>query len=97
MKKMVAKKIPSTRYGTIIEVNSPIRFYWDKDGNFDGVECSVPKGTSRYQKRLIADTLGLVQLLVDMFYDLDRELAEPTPIPDYVNKAFGEDDDHQPA
>lgn len=96
VKKMIAKKIPTTRYGTIIEVDSPVRFYWDKDGCFQGVECSVPKGTSRYQKRLIADTFGLVQMLVEMFEDIAMaERDEPTPVPDYVKKAF--EDDCEPA
>jgi len=95
MKKMVAKKIPSNRYGTIIEVNTPTRFYWDKDGRFRGVECAVPKGTSKYQKRLIADTFGIVQMLVEMFDEMAEEGAEPTPVPDYVKKAF--EDDCEPA
>jgi hypothetical protein len=95
MKRMVAKKIPSTRYGTIIEVNTPVRFYWDKNGYFMGVECSVPKGTSAYQKRLISDTFGIVQMLVEMFDEMDRETSEPTPVPDYVKKAF--EDDCEPA
>jgi hypothetical protein len=95
MKKMVAKRIPSTRYGTIVEVNTPVRFYWDKDGWFRGVECSVPKGTSRYQRKLIADTFGIVQMLVEMFDDIDRGIEESTPVPDYVKKAF--EDDCEPA
>lgn len=95
VKKMIAKKIPSTRYGTIIEVNTAIRFYWDKDGYFDGVECSIPKGTSRYQKRLIADTIGIMQLLVEEFYNMGIKERDVTPVPDYVKKAF--EDDCEPA
>jgi hypothetical protein len=98
MKRMVAKKIPSIRYGTVIEVNTPIRFYWDKEGKFDGVEVTVPKGTSSYQKRLLLETIGISQIMVEMFEDINRGMdRERTPIPKSILKAFGEDDDRETA
>lgn len=30
--------IPTTEYGEVIEIRVPIRFYWDKDKTFDGIE-----------------------------------------------------------
>jgi hypothetical protein len=98
MKKMVARKIPSNRYGTVIEVNTPIRFYWDKEGKFDGVDVTVPKGTSSYQKRLLLETIGISQIMVEMFDDINREMDEErTPMPRSILKAFGEDDELKPA
>lgn len=32
------KSLPTTIYGEIIEISTPIRFYWNKDKEFDGVE-----------------------------------------------------------
>ena len=34
----LVKELPSDNYGRIIEVNIPARFYWDKNGDFDGIE-----------------------------------------------------------
>lgn len=30
--------LPTTEYGEIIEIRVPVRFYWNPDGSFDGVE-----------------------------------------------------------
>ena len=30
--------IPTTEYKEIIEIRVPTRFYWTKDGSFDGIE-----------------------------------------------------------
>ena len=99
MKKMIAKKIPSKLYGTIIEINTPIRFYWDKDGKFDGVECTIPKGASSYQRRLILETVGISQVMVEMFEEINRTMIdeERTPMPRSILKAFGEDDECETA
>jgi len=29
--------VPTKNYKEVIEIRVPIRFYWDKDGNFDGI------------------------------------------------------------
>lgn len=29
---------PKTAYREIIEINVPVRFYWNPDGSFDGIE-----------------------------------------------------------
>jgi hypothetical protein len=94
MKKMIAKKIPSKRYGAIIEINTPMRFYWDNEGVFDGVEFVIPKGTSAYQRRLIMDTVGITQLMMVLFEEMNEHMDKErqTPVPDYVKKAFDEDD-----
>ena len=98
MKRMIARKIPSNRYGTIIEINTPIRFYWNKEGRFDGVECTIPKGTSSYQRRLIIETVGITQMMVEIFEDMNRGTEEDrTPMPKSILKAFEEDDGREPA
>jgi len=30
--------IPTTHYKEVIEIRVPTRFYWNKDGSFDGIE-----------------------------------------------------------
>ena len=30
--------IPTTNYKEVIEISVPTRFYWNKDGSFDGIE-----------------------------------------------------------
>lgn len=98
MKRMIARKIPSNRYGTIIEINTPIRFYWTADGEFDGVDYSIPKGTSRYQRRLMTDTIGLTNLAMEMLLEMGRVRERTiTPIPNGILKAFEEDDGREPA
>lgn len=93
MKKMIARKVPSRIYGAIIEVNTPMRFYWDSEGKFDGVEYSIPKGTSSYQRKLIWETIGIVQLMMAMFEEMNEHFAseQQTPVPDYIKKAFNDD------
>ena len=34
-------EVPSDIYGRVIESNLPLRFYWNKNGTFDGVEFTV--------------------------------------------------------
>ena len=57
---MAAQKIKSTTgyYSKIIQVNTPVRFYWLPDGTFDGIEIGpIPEDTTRYQHRLIMDVV----------------------------------------
>ena len=30
--------LPTTEYGEVVEIRVPVRFYFNKDGSFDGVE-----------------------------------------------------------
>ena len=36
--------IPTKGYKEVIEVKVPIRFYWSKDGEFDGIEFGPFRG-----------------------------------------------------
>jgi len=38
MSKIEVASIPTENYGEVIEIGVPVRFYWNKDGTFDGVE-----------------------------------------------------------
>ena len=48
---MKVNKIEQTKqYGAIFDVGLPVRFYFNKDGSFDGIEVSVETATKRDQK-----------------------------------------------
>lgn len=53
--KIKVHKIEETKnYGNIFDVNLPVRFYFDKDGSFDGIEVYVENATER-DKQLIEE------------------------------------------
>jgi len=55
-----AQKIRSKTgaYSLIIQINVPIRFYWDTDNNFDGIEFGpFERPVPRYQLKLIDEAL----------------------------------------
>jgi hypothetical protein len=80
---MAARKIPSRFYTKIIEVNTPIRFYWvGKD--FDGIEFGpISPLATPYQHRLLSELLEFVMALCKLN-------EQETPIPDYILRAFKE-------
>jgi hypothetical protein len=51
------RKLRSRSYSEVIEVDIPTRFYWIEKG-YDGMEFGpLPKGTTRYQLRLLTKVL----------------------------------------
>lgn len=56
------KEIPSNNYGRVIEVNVPMRFYWDIDGEFDGIEFTTTD-LNDFEMNLIGEVLSQVMLL----------------------------------
>ena len=91
-RKMVARKIPSKFYAKIIEVNTPIRFYWVGD-DFDGIEFGpINRPLSRYQIRLLYEALDTICKLMGIepeIHDATKH-KRVTPIPDYIMRAFKE-------
>ncbi len=79
-RKMVARKIPSKFYAKIIEVNTPIRFYWAGD-DFDGIEFGPLGKTTSYQLRLLDEILKFVMTWAGLS-------KQETPVPDYILRAF---------
>ena len=60
----VQKVRGKTGYKSIIQVNVPIRFYWDEDG-FDGIEvCPLGKNCTPYRHRLLGKIFGTMLRLV---------------------------------
>ncbi len=79
-RKMVTRKIPSKFYTKIIEVNTPIRFYWVGD-DFDGVEFGPLNKATPYQLKLINEILEFMMLWAGLN-------KQETPMPDYILRAF---------
>lgn len=95
-KRMDARKLPSRTgaYSKIIEILVPTRFYWDEDGEFDGIEFGpFDRPVSRYQIGLIYEALDVISELmgVDLeIHDLPKHKRK-TPMPDAVLRAFKKD------
>jgi hypothetical protein len=53
---IIAEVIPSENYSKIIQINVPIRFYWDEDG-FDGIEMiiNINWGEFPIEQKLLID------------------------------------------
>jgi len=66
---MKVNKIEETEnYGCIFDVALPVRFYFNKDGSFDGIEVAVEKASDRDQalveelmKRLVEAEWGNIE------------------------------------
>ena len=92
-KKMIAHKIPSKFYTKIIEVNTPIRFYWAGD-DFDGIEFGpINRPLSRYQIRLLYEALDTICRLMGiepnkLYISEETKHKRKTPMPDYILRAF---------
>lgn len=56
------KEIPTSNYGRVIEINIPARFYWDINGDFDGVEFTTID-LSESELNLIGEILSQFMLM----------------------------------
>ncbi|MFA5048923.1 MAG: hypothetical protein WC516_07920 [Patescibacteria group bacterium] len=92
-KKMVAMVERSKLYGKVIKINCPVRFYWTKHGDFDGIDYDISTAyeITAYQKRLLVKSLEVMLEMMDLYNELSRSKSEVTPIPDYIKKAFLDD------
>lgn len=52
--------LSSPNYQTVIEVNMPIRFYWNLDGTFDGLEFGDGKAIQT------ADLIPIHRILIEI-------------------------------
>ena len=84
---MFARVVPSNIYGRVIEINVPMRLYWNKDGSFDGIEYQV-KNCTGYQMRLIREVVGVIWAMQEMFQDMMDAMKEKTPLPSFLKKEF---------
>lgn len=62
------RDLPVLTYGRILEIDTPVRFYWNKDGSFDGIEFTVDK-LSESEILLVKDVLLQMQLVLDKYRD----------------------------
>jgi hypothetical protein len=91
-KKMIASVERSKSYVRVVKINCPMRFYWTKQGEFDGVEYDLSgKKLTGYQKRLLNETLDVMLVMMDLFNELNKNKCNETPIPDYIKRAFPDD------
>lgn len=60
---MKVREIPSESYGRVIEIRLPTRYYWNKDGTFDGFEMTISK-VSEADMILIQEVLQQMQFLI---------------------------------
>ena len=96
-KRMSARKLRSRTgaYSKIIEILVPTRFYWDEDGEFDGIEFGpFNRPISRYQIGLIYQALDVISELMGVELEI-HELPKhkrKTQVPDAFLRAFKDDD-----
>ena len=60
---MKVREIASETYGRVIEIRLPTRYYWNKDGTFDGFEMTISK-MSKEDFVLVQEVLQQMQFLV---------------------------------
>jgi hypothetical protein len=95
-KKMFARVVPSNIYSRVIEINVPMRLYWDKAGMFDGIEYNV-KACTGYQRKLIREAVGVIGAMQEMFQEMTEAMKEKTPLPSFLKKEFPDEfNDNQP-
>ena len=97
-KRMSARKLRSRTgaYSQIIEILVPTRFYWDEDGEFDGIEFGpFERPVSRYQIGLIHEALSVIYEAMGIEPEIHEKTKDrrKTPIPDAFLRAFKKDDD----
>jgi hypothetical protein len=87
--KKQVEKLRCKEYAKVIQVNVPTRFYWTEKG-FDGVEFGpIKKSATKYQLGLLDDVIDTVLFETGA---LKRKGIRKTEIPDYIIKAFKDDD-----
>ena len=96
-KRMAARKLRSRSgyYSKIIEVLVPTRFYWDEDGEFDGIEFGpFNRPVSRYQIGLIYQALSVIYEAMGVEPHIHRVTKDKrkTSIPNAILRAFKDDD-----
>jgi len=85
-------------YSKIIKINVPTYFYWDEDGEFDGLSLDIVSDKiSRYQINLIEDVLSAASGLIDGASIKSHKITKPqnkekTNIPKFILEAFKDDD-----
>jgi len=97
-KRMTARKLRSRTgyYSKIIEILVPTRFYWDEDGEFDGIEFGPYHQTvSRYQLGLVDEALLVIGELMGIETERPRIIKSrrKLPIPNAFMKAFKDNKD----
>ena len=51
---------PKTDYREIIQINVPIRFFWNPDGSFDGVEFTFAYEITEWEQEMLDDCLEAI-------------------------------------
>jgi len=59
------KEIPSNNYGRVIEVKVPVTFYWDVNGDFDGVNFYC-EGLDASEMNLLGEITSQFMLLKEV-------------------------------
>ena len=74
-KKIRVNKIKGfNKYGEVFDIGFPTRFYFNKDGSFDGIEVSVEGGSERDNVLVRELCLKLAQATgITHYYKAERE------------------------
>jgi hypothetical protein len=93
-KSMVARIVNNPNGVSSIEINCPIMMTWGKDGRIIGAFSNIPKGTTRYQRGLVNHAMDIINSSIDLYNEMEEfvEREKDTPIPDYIKRAFHDDD-----
>ena len=79
-------------YSKIIEVLVPVRFYWTREGEFDGLEMGPFDDITEYEKRLCRDIIYQMYDLLDSYYVNNEEIND---IPESFIRAFESDGENK--
>lgn len=80
--KIEIASLPSKEYGEVIEIRVPTRFYFNKDGTFDGIEfgkfeTKLQPWEEQMVDRCLSAVIPAMDEVVDENEDDDSEDLEP--------------------
>jgi len=65
---------PKTDYREIIQINVPVRFYWNPDKTFDGIDIGpFKKGLMPWEEDMMNQCLGAIKLALGEKDDEDSD------------------------
>ena len=59
--KLEIASIPTKNYKEVIEIRVPMRFFWNEDGTFDGVECTFKRELHPWEEDMFMQILDVFE------------------------------------
>jgi len=70
------REIESDTYGRVIELRLPTRYYWNKDGTFDGIEITMGKNVLDSETLLVQEVFQQLEFLIREYKNKDWNLKD---------------------